>query len=234
MVILIPSLVKLRSEFNELNALRDKSSDGWIGDRAHATSSSDHNPDESGATPYEDADSTDEVHAIDIDKTGPWRHPQTGASLSFGGIIERIREQHENGQDNRLQNIIWNGRIASRSWGWDWRTYNGSNKHTEHAHFSGRYTTAQENDTSSYNLYERVVIPPPPKEEEEMFSPEDLAAIRTQAKLGFYDALKEASAAADSDDATVSTPTGRQLRDFFNFIIDNANVEPAETPPPAE
>ncbi|RSM41509.1 hypothetical protein DMB66_55895 [Actinoplanes sp. ATCC 53533] len=58
----------LRSEFNALAPRRDKSSDGSIGDTAHSQSSSDHNPDETGNTPSEDADSINEVHAIDVDK----------------------------------------------------------------------------------------------------------------------------------------------------------------------
>ena len=145
--ILVPSLVALRSEFNTVSPGRDKRSDGWLGDRAHALTPSDHNPDETGRTPYEDADHVDEVHAIDIDDSGPWPRPGW-----FDETIERIRTFHQQGKDNRLQNIIRNRRVASRSWGWTWRPYDGSNPHTEHAHFSARYTTAQERDTSPWGV----------------------------------------------------------------------------------
>ena len=48
--ILVPCLVALRNEFNQLAPNRDKASDGSIGDTSHAASSSDHNPDETGNT----------------------------------------------------------------------------------------------------------------------------------------------------------------------------------------
>ncbi|MET8150258.1 hypothetical protein ACIBSW_13205 [Actinoplanes sp. NPDC049668] len=148
--ILVPCLVALRREFNLLGPRRDKGSDGWLGDRAHALNSSDHNGDESGRTPYEDADNVDEVHGLDVDDTGPWIN-----GFVFDVGVELIRLNHHRGRDDRLQNIIRNGRIASRSWGWDWRDYNGPNGHYEHAHFSARYTTAQERDTSPWGLEER-------------------------------------------------------------------------------
>jgi hypothetical protein len=144
---LVPCLVTLRSEFNAVGPRRDKSSDGSIGDTAHSQSSSDHNPDETGATPYEDSDRINEVHAIDVDDSGPWED-----GFKFDAAIEGIRLRHQQGKDDRLQNIIRNGRIASRSWGWTWKSYGGSNPHDKHAHFSARYVTAQENDTSSWGL----------------------------------------------------------------------------------
>jgi hypothetical protein len=148
MAVLVPCLVALRSEFNLVAAGRDKRSDGWLGDRAHALTPSDHNPDESGRTPYSDADNVDEVHGLDVDDTGPWP-----PGFDFDSSVERIRLRHALGVDARLQNIIRNGRIASRSWGWSWRTFTGSNGHYEHAHFSARYLTKHENDTSPWGVY---------------------------------------------------------------------------------
>lgn len=146
--ILVPCLVSLRNEFNQLAPNRDKGSDGSIGDTSHSASSSDHNPDETGNTPSEDADSKNEVHAIDVDadlRKTDW---------SMARAVNVIRLRHKDGKDDRLQNIIWNRRIASRSWGWTWRDYTGSNPHDKHAHFSARYTTAQENDTRPWGLLE--------------------------------------------------------------------------------
>ncbi len=72
MAYLVPSLARLRTEFNQLNPGRDKASDGWIGDAEHqANPTSDHNPDERGA-----------VHAIDVDNTGPWPALSAGRSAS--------------------------------------------------------------------------------------------------------------------------------------------------------
>ena len=146
--ILVPCLVALRTEVNRLAPGRDRTSDGSIGDSAHSTSSSDHNPDETGNTPYEDADSRNEVHAIDVDKD--LRKP----GWSMQKCVEIIVVRHRTGRDNRLQNVIYNRRIWSRSWGWTARAYTGSNPHDKHAHFSSRYTTAQENDTRPWGLLE--------------------------------------------------------------------------------
>lgn len=144
---LVPCLISLRAEFNALAPARDKASDGSIGDTAHGASSSDHNPDETGATPYEDSDSLNEVHAIDVDKS------LNGSPLTMEQCVDIIVERHRTGKDDRLQNIIYKRRIISRSWGWkEWRAYGGSNAHTEHAHFSARYTTAQERNTSPWGL----------------------------------------------------------------------------------
>ncbi len=143
---LVPSLVSLRAEFDILAPKRSRESDGWIGDTRHAQTPSDHNPDETGNTPYEDADNIDEVHAIDItaelNKSG-W---------SMDKCVEIIVMRHKNGDDNRLQNVIWNRRIWSASWGWTPIHYSGVNPHTKHAHFSARYTNTAEKDTRPWGL----------------------------------------------------------------------------------
>jgi hypothetical protein len=163
----VPCLVSLRTEFNTLAPSRDRSSDGSIGDSAHASSSSDHNPDETAKTPFEDADSLNEVHAIDVDadlrKSG-W---------SMTKAVEVIVTRHRTGADNRLQNVIYNRRIWSASWGWTARTYTGSNPHDKHAHFSSRYTTAQEQDTRRWGLLEAEEAAQLPGKTEE----DDMATI---------------------------------------------------------
>jgi len=146
--VLVPCLVSLRGEFNELAPRRSKTSDGSIGDAAHASTSSDHNPDETGATPYEDADSVNEVHAIDVDKD------LNRAGWSMDRAVGIIVARHRLGLDNRLQNVIYRGLIYSRSWGWTAREYTGPNPHNEHAHYSARYTSAQESDTRPWGLLE--------------------------------------------------------------------------------
>jgi hypothetical protein len=153
--ILIPCLVTLRAEFNKLAPARDKASDGWIGNAAHAAESSDHNGDESGRTPYEDADHVDEVHAIDVDDD------LNKAGWTMERCLQIIITRHRNGKDDRLQNVIYNRRIWSRSWGWSARAYTGASAHTEHAHFSARYTTAQEGDTKAWGLLAAASVPAP-------------------------------------------------------------------------
>ena len=143
---LVPCLATLRSEFNVLAPFRLKTSDGSIGDPAHADSSSDHNPDETGNTPSEDADSINEVHAIDVDKD------LRRTDWTMAKAVQIIVLRHRDGRDDRLQNVIHNRVIWSRSWGWTARTYTGSNAHIEHAHFGARYTTSEENDTRPWGL----------------------------------------------------------------------------------
>lgn len=50
------------------------------------------------------------------------------------------------------------------------------------------------------------------------FNTDDVAALRLQAQLGFYDALKRGSASADDDPATEDDATGRQLKAFFDNL----------------
>lgn len=145
---LVPCLVALLNEVNTLSPGRDKRSDGTVGDRAHQDRPSDHNPDETGETPHEDPDNDNEVHALDVDHTGPWPVP-------FDLVVDEVVRRHRLGLDDRLQNVIYNGLIASRSWGWTWRTYTGANAHTEHAHFSARYTSAHEASTRPWGLTAR-------------------------------------------------------------------------------
>lgn len=148
--VLVPCLVVLRSEFNAVVAGRDKGADGSIGDSVHSPAS-DHTPDEDSAVLRDhDADSKNEVHALDIDSTGPW----PGGPAWFDQAIKGIVERHRTGEDNRLHYVIWNRQIANRDIdNWRWRTYVGSSDpHTNHAHFSSRYTTAQESDTSPWGL----------------------------------------------------------------------------------
>lgn len=130
---LVPDLVALRDEFNRIAPERDKTSDGSIGDEAHQLEDSDHNPDETGSTPYEDSDSLNEVHAIDVDKD------LNRSGVTMESCVQLITGRHRAGQDDRLQNVIYRSRIWSRSWGWTERDYIGPNPHDQHAHFSSRY-----------------------------------------------------------------------------------------------
>jgi hypothetical protein len=126
---LVKCLATLRAEFNALSPNRDKGSDGWIGDAAHQAETSDHNPRPDGR-----------VLALDIDSTGPWPAP-------FGDMVESLRG------DSRLEYVIWNRRIASRSQGWTWRTYTGtSDPHTGHAHFSARHDLTGNTSTAPWGL----------------------------------------------------------------------------------
>lgn len=171
--IVVPCLLSLRSEFNSLAPNRDKGADGTIGDSAH-TSSSDHTPDEdSDVLRDHDADSKNEVHALDIDSSGPW--PGTGTQKQrFHAIIMRIiageRAKWLSATDKcRLNYVIWDGKIYDKDNDFQPRNYNGSDPHTNHAHFSSRYETSCENDTRPWGVLQ---------EEEDEMTPEDFNKVR--------------------------------------------------------
>lgn len=155
--VLVPCLVALREEFNAVNPNRDKGADGSIGDNSH-TSSSDHTPDEdSDVLRDHDADNKNEVHALDIDSSGPW--PEDGwFNRAILDLVERERVEYESPTTvGRLKYVIWNRRIAKRSNGWRWEAYTLSDPHTNHAHFSSRYESGPEADDRSWGIEDSVM-----------------------------------------------------------------------------
>lgn len=146
----VPCLLALRDEFNALVPGRDKGADGTIGDTAH-TSASDHTPDEdSDILRDHDADGKNEVHALDIDSTGPWPGP---FARIIADVIDREREKWLDADDVcRLEYVIFDRKIYSRSLDFAPRAYTGSDPHTNHAHFSARYITKAENDTRPWGV----------------------------------------------------------------------------------
>jgi hypothetical protein len=165
--VLIPCLIDLRGEFNEVSPNRDKGADGSIGDGAH-TSSSDHTPDEDSRILRDhDADSKNEVHALDVDSSGPW--PGSGTQKArFHRIVMRViaaeKIKWKSSSDRcRLNYVIWDGKIYDKDNDFVPVAYDGSDPHTNHAHFSGRYETSCENDRRPWGV---VVIKPKPEEDD--------------------------------------------------------------------
>lgn len=201
----VPCLLALRTEFNLLNPKRDKGADGTIGDTAH-TSASDHTPDEDSSVLRDhDADSKNEVHALDIDSTGPW--PTTFNALILALVAREKREYESANIKARLKYVIWNRRIASRSNGWVWREYTGSDPHTNHAHFSALYTTDTENDTRSWGVAP-VAKPTAPAQEDDVTEAELIAAVTkalqsSAARSARIDALRGWT---EEDPLSTSTP----------------------------
>lgn len=110
------SLAALRSQINAAWPKRSKISDGWIGDKAHASRKSDHNP------------LNGVVHALDITHD-PANGPD-GWALANALLATK---------DKRISYIISNGKIAAGRGGpnpWVWRKYLGENPHTHHMHIS--------------------------------------------------------------------------------------------------
>ncbi|HYD28889.1 hypothetical protein [Brevundimonas sp.] len=143
---LVSCLRQLWNEFDDIAPNRDRRSDGWIGDAAHAGSSSDHNPDETGKVPIRDADKINEVHALDVDKD------LNVPGLDMERVVQFLLTRCRNGTERRLRYIIWNRRIWEASNGWRQRTYTGANAHDQHGHFSASYDTALEASKASWRL----------------------------------------------------------------------------------
>lgn len=108
------SLQKLLDQVNAAYPGRSKDSDGWIGDEAHSSRTSDHNPDSRGV-----------VHALDITK-----------DLRVGLDSRRLGEALKASADPRIKYIISNGEIWNPSIAPGWRKYSGINPHTAHVHIS--------------------------------------------------------------------------------------------------
>lgn len=132
---LAESLKKLREQINEAYPDRSKASDGSIGDTAHSSRTSDHNPNAAGV-----------VCAIDV--THDPRSGCTGDRLAAALIKSR---------DPRIKYIIWNRRIVF-SYGvrnkpaWTWLPYTGVNAHAHHIHISVGSEKVRYDDRAEWDL----------------------------------------------------------------------------------
>ena len=119
------SLDTLLAELNERGPNRSKASDGSIGDAAHASRSSDHNPwrQVAGVGVVGARDFTDDPPSLDCD----W-------------LAEHLEAMLRAGEHPALRSgayVIWDRRIISRDRVAEgWRPYSGSNPHTKHLHLS--------------------------------------------------------------------------------------------------
>ena len=134
---LVAGGVTLRNQVNKRWPRRDKRSDGWIGDKAHAGRQSDHNPDARGL-----------VHALDIDADLDPKDP--GAAQRLANQIVAYAASGIPGA-NRIKYVVFNDQIASGTYAnsmWKWR---GSGYgHTHHIHVS--FSTKGENNAQTYPL----------------------------------------------------------------------------------
>ena len=129
------SLIRLREQINELAPDRSKASDGTIGDAAHASRSSDHNP-------WVKDGNIGVVTAMDI--TNDIAHGCDAQALVDALVASR---------DPRIKYIIWNRKlINSRIQPWVWRNYTGVNPHTKHFHLSVLADKALYDSTDTWQL----------------------------------------------------------------------------------
>jgi len=133
------SLERLRAQINAAFPQRSKTSDGTIGDAAHASRSSDHNP-------WVVDSGIGIVTAFDVT-----HDPAHGCDA--GQIAEALRTS----RDPRLKYVIWNRKIANMlpigaAPAWAWRTYTGQNPHNHHCHISVRAEKAAYDDTRDWSF----------------------------------------------------------------------------------
>jgi hypothetical protein len=218
--VLIPAAKSLFAEFNELAPKRDKSSDGSVGDLSHQQGVSDHNPDETGATGgSSDSDKSNEVHAIDVDNSGPW---PDGKDMEWS--VQTILGRCRSGAEKRLKYVIYNRRIWSGSGGWKQTAYSGANPHDHHAHFSFKYGSGPapgnpEQITSPWGL-----LAPPPGGDEDDMKEEDFARIEESVRRAMREEWWGALHALRHDEAyEAASPSQqriwRQNRDVLRGVM---------------
>jgi peptidoglycan hydrolase-like protein with peptidoglycan-binding domain len=131
------ALATLRAQVNAKWPSRGKRDDGTIGDEAHASRSSDHNP-------WVKDGSMGIVTGMDI------THDPVGGFDSYAFADMLLKNQ-----DKRLKYVISNSRIGSGPAGVSpgkWRKYTGANKHDHHCHISVMPDKPQYDDTGSWNI----------------------------------------------------------------------------------
>jgi hypothetical protein len=130
------SLDRLLAQLNALAPNRSKASDGSIGDAAHATRDSDHNP-WYGAPDNPTVTARDFTHDPAGGLDGQWLRDRLIAS-----------------RDSRIKYVIWNRQITSGAGGtlpWTAKPYTGTNPHDHHVHVSVVASPACE-DRRDWNL----------------------------------------------------------------------------------
>lgn len=156
------SLDVLLEEINHASPGRSKVSDGSIGDAAHATRTSDHNP------WVRDHRGTPVVRARDF------THDPSGG-LNCHQLAARLADLLAAGTHPALRSgayIIWDHQILSRDRvGEGWRPYAGANPHTQHLHLSVALDRAGYDSTHPWGIATT-------REEDDMFEPEDRQLLR--------------------------------------------------------
>lgn len=173
---------------------RSKLSDGWIGDAAHASRDSDHNP------WVRDTRGVGVVRAQDIT-----HDPADGVDCNI--LSQRVAALL--GKHPALKSgayVIWNRRIISADrLSEGWRYYSGSNPHDKHMHVSVALALAGYDSTTPWNVMEEEDPMADPKIQAQLDRIEEaVEAMRTNSRkrdLRVIDILKKVRHEV-KDDAT--------------------------------
>jgi len=133
------TLLVLREQINRAFPARSKASDGIVGDAAHASRASDHNP-------WVIDGNKGVVTAMDIT-----HDPRSGCDANK--VVAALHAS----RDKRIKYLIWNRRIANASAiggvpAWTWRSYSGRNPHDHHFHLSVKPEKTHYDDRDPWHL----------------------------------------------------------------------------------
>jgi hypothetical protein len=153
--------ITLETEINQKWPNRDKSSDGTLGDAAHAARESDHNP-------WLVVNGVGVVRARDIDEDldGNRTPGAYDARVLFDHLLRLARAG-----DARLNGggyLIYEGKIYSERDNWAARTYTGENSHSQHIHVSFSRNQAGFDSTRTWGI-STVTVPQPQPSEKDPF-----------------------------------------------------------------
>lgn len=154
--VLTKNLQAFRDQMNLYFPNRDKASDGSIGDAAHASGTSGHNPDDSAYDNAEwdnDSDTKSEVRAIDVDDD-----LRDSNGVTMEDVLQHLLRLAKSDPKFPIRYMIYNKRIFSSTSGWVQKAYTGSSPHTEHLHLSGAYSDAADENVYNYRLDELVAL----------------------------------------------------------------------------
>lgn len=149
MAVWAPALVTLDKQIDKAFPRRKTGSDGWIGDAAHRSRPSDHNPQFDPPGPVDD-----------VVMAGDWTHdPKNGFDC------DQFTDELAASRDRRIAYMIFNGWIMDSRPGnkpWQWVRYHGANKHTSHVHLSAMRAFWDDTRAWSLPMLGRQAPPPPP------------------------------------------------------------------------
>lgn len=202
--------IKLAQEINTRWPNRDKASDGTIGDAAHQSRTSDHNP------WVKDRNGVGVVRARDIDEDLDGNRADSGQDIK--PVFDHLLKLAKAG-DPRLNGggyIISEGRIYSERQNWASRPYSGmANPHNKHLHVSFSLNASGYDSDKPWGLLT-------PTQKVKTVKKDDrggnVAFIADMANI-----LIKAGYAVDANNKPVRTqlsvPTGGSARN--NFVYDN-------------
>jgi len=147
---LAPTLIELRDEINENWPLRDKTSDGSLGNAAHSATVSDHNP-----------NSKRVVCAIDVDEDLGGSKNTVYPRFNSGTpakqvLLDVLLDLAKAGKLPQLNYLIYERKIYQRKNKFEARTYSGVNAHDHHLHVSVMQTESLWNRKTSWGITKAV------------------------------------------------------------------------------